>query len=312
MFGGPSQYTLRFVAGKYKGGEYPLPNDREIVIGRNSDLDIALVEEMVSRRHARITANGPHLLIQDMNSTNGTFVNGERITSAIIKPGDRILIGTNILKLIPANEGKLRLPGSASKEELNAMLQAQSKQPAQESLPTTGTLGDIPLPDLLQLFATNKKNGVLVLKKQEETGKIYLRSGMIYYAIFNNNDDLGPLKAIFRLTGWTDAAFRFMPPTDEEFMLEMEMPTEQLLQSTLRERSEYNALVPYLPENEDMLSISQPLEPLLSDLDPDLLGMLQLAHNHSFYQTILNHSPYSDLQTAKMLKELLDRSYLRI
>ena len=46
--------ALRFISGKYQGGEFPLIEGQEIVIGRSSDLDMVLVEEMVSRRHARI------------------------------------------------------------------------------------------------------------------------------------------------------------------------------------------------------------------------------------------------------------------
>ena len=47
-------YALRFISGKYQGGEFPLPINREIVVGRSSELDMVLVEDMVSRRHAKI------------------------------------------------------------------------------------------------------------------------------------------------------------------------------------------------------------------------------------------------------------------
>ena len=46
--------ALRFISGKYQGGEFPLPDSGEIVIGRSSELDMVLVEDMVSRRHARL------------------------------------------------------------------------------------------------------------------------------------------------------------------------------------------------------------------------------------------------------------------
>jgi hypothetical protein len=54
----PTGYVLKFISGKYQGGEFPLEMDREILIGRGSDLDMVLVEDMVSRRHARITSFG--------------------------------------------------------------------------------------------------------------------------------------------------------------------------------------------------------------------------------------------------------------
>ena len=97
---GRGGYVLKFISGKYQGGEFPLEMEAEIVIGRSSELDMVLVEDMVSRRHARITSFGGELGIEDFGSTNGTFVNGERISKAKLKEGDRILVGTNIIKLV--------------------------------------------------------------------------------------------------------------------------------------------------------------------------------------------------------------------
>src|SRR6187399_1540153 len=52
-----AQWALRFISGKYQGGEFPLRPNREIIIGRSSDLDMVLVEDMVSRKHAKITTD---------------------------------------------------------------------------------------------------------------------------------------------------------------------------------------------------------------------------------------------------------------
>src|SRR5688500_9975975 len=95
-------YALRFISGKYQGGEFPLPADGEIIIGRSSELDMVLVEDMVSRRHAKISVVADEIHIQDLGSTNGSFVNGEKIKHAKLAEGDRILIGTSIIKLVAA------------------------------------------------------------------------------------------------------------------------------------------------------------------------------------------------------------------
>src|SRR5438105_10989627 len=47
-------FALRFISGKYQGGEYPLQESGELVIGRSSDLDMVLIEDMVSRKHAKL------------------------------------------------------------------------------------------------------------------------------------------------------------------------------------------------------------------------------------------------------------------
>src|SRR6476469_3975948 len=93
-------WALRFISGKYQGGEFPLKMNRQVTIGRSSELDMVLVEDMVSRKHAKITVGPGKVLIEDLGSTNGTFVNGEKIRQARLKEGDRILIGTSILKLV--------------------------------------------------------------------------------------------------------------------------------------------------------------------------------------------------------------------
>src|SRR6187399_429310 len=96
----PMALALRFISGKYQGGEFPLQDDREVVVGRSSELDMVLVEEMVSRKHARMILRDGRLEIEDLGSTNGTFVNGERITKTTVGRGDRILIGSNILRVV--------------------------------------------------------------------------------------------------------------------------------------------------------------------------------------------------------------------
>ena len=59
----------------------------------------------------------------------------------------------------------------------------------------TGKIEEVPLPDLLQLFHTSKKNGVLVVTDDHE-GKIYLRQGRVYYAVIDDNHELGPAEEL--------------------------------------------------------------------------------------------------------------------
>src|SRR5579862_9654772 len=103
---GGRSFVLRFISGKYQGGEFPVAADKQILIGRSSDLDMVLVEDMVSRKHARIAMQGDQIWIEDLGSTNGTFVNGEKIKRARLKEGDRVLIGTSILKLLASDAPK--------------------------------------------------------------------------------------------------------------------------------------------------------------------------------------------------------------
>lgn len=74
---------------------FGLPTSRDAVvgIGRALDNDVILGAATVSRHHARLTPRGGAWLIEDLGSAYGTAVNGRRITTALVRPGDRIEVG---------------------------------------------------------------------------------------------------------------------------------------------------------------------------------------------------------------------------
>ncbi len=82
------------------GDRYPLLG-AITVLGRDNTADVILDDPGISRRHTeiRVTSDGPHLVasIRDLGSTNGTFLNGERITSQHLTEGDRINVGRTTL-----------------------------------------------------------------------------------------------------------------------------------------------------------------------------------------------------------------------
>jgi pSer/pThr/pTyr-binding forkhead associated (FHA) protein len=305
-----SGYALRFISGKYQGGEYPLPDDKEIVIGRGGELDIVLVEDMVSRKHAKITTQQGKVVIQDLGSTNGTFVNGEKIKRFRLKEGDRVLIGTSILKLISSADAQ-QDNARFTREELNASLDAIGRRQANKADVTSGNLEELPLPDILTLMSTGKKTGVLAVRSEEHEGRVYLKAGRIFYAILDDNDELGPLKALFRMINFETGSFALGAPTNEEFMLELEEPTDQLVADAVRQSNELKELKGVLPEVEDTLTVPRPLQPQMSALQADELDVLQLALNLTFFQSVLDKSPFSDLRTCQIVKSLIEREYLR-
>jgi hypothetical protein len=82
------------------GDRYPLLA-AITVLGRDDSADVILDDPGISRQHTeiRVTSDGPHLVasIRDLGSTNGTFVNGERISSQHLTDGDRVSVGRTAL-----------------------------------------------------------------------------------------------------------------------------------------------------------------------------------------------------------------------
>ena len=68
-------------------------NKPTITIGRATNNDIIIPEQTVSSKHATITIEKGSFFINDLGSTNGTFVNGSRISSKLLKSGDIIKLG---------------------------------------------------------------------------------------------------------------------------------------------------------------------------------------------------------------------------
>lgn len=299
-------FALRFISGKYQGGEFPLPDNGEIVIGRSSELDMVLVEDMVSRRHAKITVTNGQIFIQDLGSTNGSFVNGEKIKRARLTEGDRILIGTSIIKVV-ATEGPTSL------REARAHLEdvAAGKRTSQVRT-MTGSISEVPLPDLLQLFAASKKSGVLVVRTEADVGKIYLDKGAVRFATINDNFDVSPVKSFYRVLTWEQGTFDMEAPEDREFSDPISMSTEALLMEAMRQLDEVRRLGPDMPPMAAQLSLVVPLIPPLRDLTPDELDVLQLAHNYGHVETVLNKSLATDLETSEFLVKLVKAGYLRV
>jgi pSer/pThr/pTyr-binding forkhead associated (FHA) protein len=81
------------------GGTAPweVPLDRsECTVGRSEDCDLPLEDDGVSRQHATFHVAGSKVTVEDLDSRNGTFVEGERVERRALKPGDRVRLGPNV------------------------------------------------------------------------------------------------------------------------------------------------------------------------------------------------------------------------
>lgn len=299
-------YVLRFISGKYQGGEFPLVADKQIIVGRSSDLDMVLVEDMVSRKHARIAMAEDQIWIEDLGSTNGTFVNGEKIKRARLKEGDRVLIGTSILKVI-AGDG-MRENDAPQPPALEAVAAQRSRS---QGKTMSGSIEEVPLPDLLQLFSTSKKTGVLVVQTDDDVGRIFMRKGTLYYALINDLTDVPPMKSIFRMLTWVKGTFELDPPDERTFPNEMDMSVQEVLMEGLRQIDEFNELRDQLPDLNTRLVMPVPLAAKLSELKPTELDVIQLVHNHGHLESVLNKSTATDLETVQIVLSLIKRKYVR-
>ena len=95
---------------------HPLDINRQLIeltaerttVGREATADVSLLDSAVSRTHAALERTSEGFRIQDLGSTNGTFVNEVRVDSRLLQPGDRIQVGGFIFKFLCSNHIELQ------------------------------------------------------------------------------------------------------------------------------------------------------------------------------------------------------------
>lgn len=299
------QYVLRFVAGKDQGREFPLPPDLTIVIGRVSDVDLLMLDEKVSRKHAKISTHQGQVVIEDLASRNGTFVNGARIRSSELKEGDQIVIGASTIKLMSLGEAKARSPQPAAPSA-----QAASSPPPAVSSLISGSISEMPLPDLLQLFDNSRKSGVLTIRSRLGTGKVYLREGQVYHAEVEANPVVKPRKAFYRMFVWTEGAFDLKPLGEHVVAEEIAESTTSLVLEGVRQLDEIRILEPKLPRPGARLHAAEPLPGNLRDLATEEIQLFQLVLHHNVLEAVIDNFPGTDFEAYTCLLDLMRRGFV--
>jgi pSer/pThr/pTyr-binding forkhead associated (FHA) protein len=100
---------LVFQSGPYAGKSITLPAGKTLTMGRNRDLELPLPDLKLSRRHCQILFAGEQCILKDLGSTNGTFLNGERLSGEVeLNDFDRIVLGDTEIEFHSAE--KVPLP----------------------------------------------------------------------------------------------------------------------------------------------------------------------------------------------------------
>jgi hypothetical protein len=94
-----TRYVLEIVEGPGTGKQIPV--DGSLEIGRDDSVGLVLGEdELVSRRHALVTSAADGIFVEDLGSTNGTFVDNDQVHGrAHLRPGQELLVGVTVLEL---------------------------------------------------------------------------------------------------------------------------------------------------------------------------------------------------------------------
>jgi adenylate cyclase len=92
---------------------FELPHGRSLVVGRGVTSDIAIYDPTISRRHAELTVETDGVQVKDLGSSNGTCINGNRVTAGRLSPNDSVTFGKVLFQLEELKPGGRRSGGGA-------------------------------------------------------------------------------------------------------------------------------------------------------------------------------------------------------
>ncbi|HUN80846.1 MAG TPA: FHA domain-containing protein, partial [Phycisphaerae bacterium] len=133
--------------------DIPLPGPTT-VIGRTPEADIQIPVSDVSRRHCQIAVNGAKVMLKDLGSSNGTFVNDTKVGETTLRPGDRLKVGpfTFVIQIDGKPEkiqsAAPKPPATPTPKPAAAAAKPAAKSPAPAAAPAPAGSGSFDLSDL--------------------------------------------------------------------------------------------------------------------------------------------------------------------
>ena len=120
-------WAVRILSGPQAGQIFELKMGRNL-IGRSPQCDVKITSGGVSKEHSEILVYKDKILIADLKSSNGTFLNGIKIQSSVVRLGDKLSIHDVIMDIIPASEGQRHLVRQSGAMMVTPGMQQNSNQ----------------------------------------------------------------------------------------------------------------------------------------------------------------------------------------
>lgn len=231
----PERPTTRIVAGSVDPAKIlgwlccdplppiPLGGKPLLTIGRHHDCDLVLPHKEVSRRHAVVKVRGSNIVFEDEGSSNGSFVNGQRVNHTLLRLGDVITLGPYEVEL-KSNDA---MAAKDEKSETKTNLELTSVSRLSPLAAMTGKLQEVPLAEVLQGIEFNKKTGTLTVVSERQQGVLVVSEGEPMFARWGDLTDdhavlrmLTLIKGRFAFTGEVEPGERSMHSTLTGLLLE--------------------------------------------------------------------------------------------
>ncbi len=184
---------------------------------------------------------------------------------------------------------------------------ATARQVREEGREIEGSLEQISLVDLLQIFNLNRKTGLLELKAGEYEGRIYVHDGGVVHA--GTGRHRGE-KALFRMLQWRDGSFAFIPEqvTGD---LNIRRGTDMLLLEGARQADELAQLRGQLPHDNARLVAATEFKERFEGLHPVTQEILNLLEFYKTVGELVDHARVTDFEACRAIRTLLEKGVLQ-
>jgi len=184
----------------------------EVTLGRSPECSMQLPVAGASRRHATVSWQGERVVLRDLGSTNGTYLNGVRVEGeATLESGDRISIGGVEIRFCCVEAGTAVTQADESRSTVVSFWPVAGPS-ASETL--RGDLAKVPLFAVLQMLEMGSQSGCLAVDTRNGEGWMWLEGGRLVHA---ESAKASGLEAALELAQASAGRFDFAPgsPTPE-------------------------------------------------------------------------------------------------
>ena len=261
-----------------------------VAMGRHDSNDLSFDSRNVSNYHAEIICEGKALVLHDLGSTNGSYVNEERVKRRKLQHGDRIRIGNSEITVKLTNED------------------AKESEPSTPSVPTHGsfrragpgsTVGEL----LLNLCALKKSVRLTLARNKSDYIVVYAHDGRIVYA---EAGTARAEKALYRVFEWRRGEYKSEPfPANDSIPRAMTVPVETLVEEGEQQAKELDELITKLPPPEAALRLREGCKMRICDFTPSELEVFQAVIHDRTLGGVIEGCAMTDLRVMTQVHALI-------
>ena len=268
-----------------------------VAIGRHDSNDLSFDSRNVSNYHAEILCEADALVLHDLGSTNGSYVNEERVKRRKLQHGDRIRIGNNEITVKLTNED------------------AKDPEASTPSVPTNGSFqragpGSTARELLLNLCASKNSVRLTLTRDQSDPIVVYVHDGRI---VFAEAGSANAEKALYRVFEWHRGEYKTEPfPADDSIPCSMTVPVETLVEEGERQAKELDELMSKLPPPEVALRLGEGCKMRICDFTPSELEVFQAVIRAQTLGGAIESCGMTDLRVMTQVHALIRKKVFEL